>query len=205
MRKFHLWGMFLVMAAFVFLLSGCGGGSLDPQSSDEGTDTDTGGTPSAYTDNYDIPGTLAGRWFLTEGSGSAISVLSGDNDTLALTMAANTQMNFSDVNISGDTGSASVYYSIKLRAFDDANIYRGDFEINSYRDNEDTVKFQPVSLTHYGEDIWRAENADGDIMLLSFTSANSFNLAWNGFKYLNIGNTRTIQYHCTLECSFTKQ
>ena len=67
------------------------------------------------------------------------------------------------------------------------------------------MKVQAVNLTHYADDVWRAENADGDIMLLSFTSANTLEMTWEGFKYLYIGNSRTMQYHCALECSFTKQ
>ena len=203
MRIFRAWGIFAVMGLFMFLVAGCGGGSLDPETTEEDTGTDQ--TPLAYTDSYNISEILAGRWVLTEGSGEAVSTSNGTDDTLALTMAANTQMNFSDVNISGDTGTAFVYYSVRLRAFDDDSIYQGDFEINSYRDEEDTVKIQAVNLAHYGDDIWRAENADGDIMLLAFTSANSMLMTWDGFKYLTSGDQRTMYYHCTLECSFTKQ
>lgn len=205
MRKIRSWSVIVVMAMGVFILSGCGGGSLDPDTSSEDPDTGTGGDTTAYTDSYNISEVLEGRWILSEGSGTAISTSLGDADTLALTMAANTQLVFSGVNISGDTGTALAYYGIRLRAFDDASIYRGDFEINSYRNEEDVVKVQAVNLTHYADDIWRAENADGDIMVLTFTSANSLEMAWNGFKYLYIGNSRTMQYHCTLECAFTKQ
>ncbi len=195
--------MLAVIGLFVFVLSGCGGGSLDPETSD-GTDTETD-NPSAYTDSYNIPGILAGRWILTDGSGSAVSTFTGTSEDLSLTMAANTQMNFSDVSISNDVGTAMQYYSIRLRAFDSSSIYRGDFEINSYRNDDDEMKFQAVTLSHYGEDVWRAENADGDIMIMTFTSANSFTMTWDGFKYLNSGNERTMYYHCTLSCSFVKQ
>ena len=200
MRTIQTWGIFAVMGLFVFLVAGCGGGSLDPE-----TDDPDPTSPFAYVDSYDIPAVLNGKWLLTEGSGSAVSTSAGTDDTLSLTMAANTQMNFSDVNISGDTGTAFVYYSIRLRAFDDSSIYRGDFEINSYRSDDDSVKIQAVNLTHYGKDVWRAENADGDIMLLSLSSANVMLMDWDGFKYLTSGDQRAMYYHCTLDCSFTKQ
>ena len=206
MRKFRAWVMFAVMGLFVFFVAGCGGGSLDPDTSSEDTDTDTDtDKPSAYTDTYNIIGTLQGRWILTEGSGEATSTVSGDEDILTLDMAANTQMNFADVNVSNDSGTALQYYSIRLQAFDDAGVYRGEFHLNSYRNDDDIQKFQQVKLAHYGENQWRAENADGDIMIMQFTSANSFNLSWSGFKYLNSGNQRTKEYYCSLSCSFIKQ
>ncbi|MBQ6972185.1 MAG: hypothetical protein IJP86_07500 [Synergistaceae bacterium] len=200
MRKVWAWAAVMVMMLAVFAVSGCGGGSLDPQSGGTGRTS-----PFAYVDSYDIPAVLSGTWILTEGDGTAVSTTAGEADTLSLIMPANTQMVFSEVNISGDTGTALVYYSLKLRAFDEESIYRGDFDLNSYRSDDDAVKVQAVNLTHAGDDVWRAENSDGDVMILSFTAVNTLTMAWDGFKYLDNGDVRTKQYHCELECLFTKR
>ena len=199
MRKF----MLVFMAMSVFFISGCGGSIYDDESSEE--------TKDEYADNYDAQDFLSGRWIITEGEGSAARI-DGSGVTINLLMNS-AQMNFTNVEISGDTGTAILYYSHKWQAFGDSEIYLGEFDITSYRSENDRIQSQVVNLTHVDVDNWRVDDADGNIIMIEFTSPYSISTEWEGFSYsendITSGDVtysqRTRDYHYTLECDFRKQ
>ena len=200
MRKFIL----VFMAMSVLFISGCGGSIYDDESSEE--------TKDEYADNYDAQDFLTGRWVITEGEGEAVSTTMGSELTLNLLMNS-AQMNFSNVVISGDTGTAILYYSHKWQAFSDSEVLLGDFDITSYRSENDKIQSQVVNLTHTDVDNWRVDDADGNIIMIEFTSPYSISTEWEGFSYsdntITSGdityNERVRDYHYTLDCSFRKQ
>ena len=198
MRKF----MLIFMAMSLLFMSGCGGSIYDD---------DTGDDP--YADTYPVKTFLSGRWVITEGEGEAVSTTLGSEATLTLSMNS-AQMNFSNIEmISGDTGTAVLYYSHKWQAFDDSDVYVGEFDITSYRSEDDRIQSQVVNLTHVDVDKWRVDDADGNIIMIEFTSPYSISTAWEGFSYSDNAitsgdvtyNERVKDYHYTLECSFRKQ
>lgn len=200
MRKF----MLIFMAMSVLLISGCGGSIYDDESSTQ--------EKGEYEDNYKAKDFLTGRWVITEGKGEAVSTTLGSEVTINLLMNS-AQMNFSNVVISGDTGTAILYYSHKWQAFDDSDVHLGDFNITSYRHENDTIQSQVVNLTHVDVDNWRVDDADGNIIMIEFTSPYSISTSWEGFSYSENNITsgdvtysqRTRDYHYTLTCNFRKQ
>ena len=200
--------MLIFMAMSLLFMSGCGGSIYDEDNNDESSED----TKDEYADNYDAESFLSGRWLITEGEGSAVSTTLGSENTIALRMNS-AQMNFTNVEISGDTGTAILYYSHKWQAFDNSEIYLGEFDITSYRSENDKIKTQIVNLTHTDVDNWRVDDADGNIIMIEFTSPYSISTEWEGFSYsdntITSGdityNERVRDYHYTLDCSFRKQ
>ena len=199
MRKF----MLIFMALSILFMSGCGGSIYDDESSTE---------KGEYDDNYNAQDFLTGRWVITEGEGEAVSTTAGDEFVISLLMNS-AQMNFSNVVISGDTGTAILYYSHKWQAFDESEIYLGEFDITSYRSEEDRIQSQVVNLTHTEVDKWRVDDADGNIIMIEFTSPYSVSTTWEGFSYSESNITsgdityseRAKNFHYTLVCDFRKQ
>ena len=202
MRKF----MLIFMAMSVLLISGCGGSIYDDDSSTK--------EKGEYEDNYSAQDFLTGRWVITEAEeGEAVSTTAGSNVIIILRMNS-AQMNFSNVVISGDTGTAILYYSHKWQAFDTSDIYLGEFGITSYRSEDDKIQSQVVNLTHVDVDKWRVDDADGNIIMIEFTSPYSISTNWEGFSYSEENITsgdiayskRTRDYYYSLEgCNFRKQ
>ena len=200
MRKF----MLIFMAMSVLLISGCGGSIYDDDSSKK--------EKGEYEDNYSAQDFLTGRWVITEGTGEAVSTTEGSDVVISLLMNS-AQMNFSNVVISGDTGTAILYYSHKWQAFDTSDIYLGEFGITSYRSEDDKIQSQVVNLTHVDVDKWRVDDADGNIIMIEFTSPYSISTSWEGFSYSENNITsgdvtysqRTRDYHYTFTCNFRKQ
>lgn len=207
MRKF----MLIFMAMSVLLISGCGGSIYDDDSSKE---------KGEYEDNYKAQDFLTGRWVITEGEGEAISTTLGYDDELMLVMAS-AQMNFSNVEVKGDIGTAILYYSHKWQAFGtlrtiygvSTDVYVGELAVTSYRGENDNIKTQVVNLTHVDVDNWRVDDADGNIIMIEFTSPYSITTTWEGFSYSEESITsgdvtyreRAKDYHYTLKCDFRKQ
>ncbi len=193
--------MLVFMALSVLLISGCGGSIYDDENE-----------KSEYADTYDVKEFLSGRWVITEGEGEAVSTTMGSDFTLTLLMNS-AQMNFSNVDIKGDTGTANLYYSHKWQAFTDSEVLLGDFGITSYRNENDRIQSQVVNLTHVDVDNWRVDDADGNIIMIEFTSPYSISTEWEGFSYseesITSGdikyNERVKDFHYTLECNFRKQ
>ena len=195
MRKF----MLIFMAMSVLLISGCGGSIYDDDSSTK--------EKGEYEDNYSAKDFLTGRWVITEGEGEAVSTTAGSDVTISLLMNS-AQMNFSNVVISGDTGTAILYYSHRWQAFGDGEIYLGELDITSYRSENDRIQSQVVNLTHVDVDNWRVDDADGNIIMIEFTSPYSISTLWEGFRYSENSITNenlTDDYHYMLECNFRKQ
>ena len=191
MRKF----MLIFMAMSVLLISGCGGSIYDDDSSKK--------EKGEYEDNYSAQDFLTGRWVITEGTGEAVSTTEGSDVVISL-LINSAQMNFSNVVISGDTGTAILYYAHRWQAFDDSEKYLYEFDITSYRSEKDTIQSQVVNLTHVDVDKWRVDDADGNIIMIEFTSPYSISTNWEGFSYSE-GDERTRNFHYTLDCNFRKQ
>lgn len=194
MRKF----MLIFMAMSVLLISGCGGSIYSDSESGSGTETDE------KADTHDTKSVLAGNWVIMNGTGTAVNTEIGTGDTLTLRMD-HSDMRFSDVTISGDVGSATLYYSHLWHAFDPSEVYQDEFNITSYRTENDSVKTRSVNLTHVDSDIWRvydAENED-NIIMITFDSASAITTSWEGFSYKEGGIEKN--YHYTLQCTFRKK
>ena len=204
MQKFLL----IFMALSVLFISGCGGSIYsDSDSGDSDTDTEQE-EENEKADTHDTEIVLAGNWVIMEGSGSAVNTVYGTDDTLTLRMD-HAVIRFSDVQISGDVGSADLYYSHLWHAFGDSEVYRGEFNVTSYSYENDAVKTRAVRLTHVASDNWRvydAENED-NIIMITFDSASAITTEWEGFSYSdsNIESERVKDYHYTLECTFRKE
>ena len=91
MRKF----MLIFMAMSVLIFSGCGGSIYNDSDSDDSS-----------SGTYDTQSVLAGNWTIMEGSGEAVHIKLGAERILSLRMD-HSSMRFSDVDISGDIGTAT--------------------------------------------------------------------------------------------------
>ena len=193
------------MAVSLLFMSGCGGSIYND--SDSGSSSGT--TEDDKADTYDTQSLLAGNWTIMNGSGSGVSTVLGTGDTLTLRMD-HADMIFSDVEISGDIGTATLYYSHLWHAFSDSEVYTGEFGITSYTSEDSAVKTRSVKLTHVDSDNWRVhddENED-NIIMITFDSDSAISTAWEGFSYSESSLTSgdlVKNYHYTLECTFRKE
>ena len=189
--------MLIFMAMSVLFISGCGGSIYSDSDSDDSSDKD-----NDKADTYDVQTFLAGNWTIMEGSGTAVSTALGTDDTLTLRMD-HAEMRLSDVVISKDVGTAALYYSHLWHAFGDSEVYRDEFNVTSYRTEDDAVKTRSVRLTHLESDSWRVHDAENEdnIIVINFDSDSAITTTWEGFSY----NDSVKDFHYTLECTFRKE
>ena len=143
-RKMKFWSLLFVLGLAVFAFSGCGGSA----SSD--SDEEDSSTPNSLPDTYDTAALLTGAWVFVGENESSITLTSGDETTLSMTLSA-ASLIISDVNIDNVGGTASITLHETWRAFlnGDSTEYYGLVPINM--DN------QIMSLTKTAKDNWRCD------------------------------------------------
>ena len=142
-RNIKFWCLVFVLGLAVFAFSGCGGSA----SSDSDEDSST---PNSLPDTYDTAALLTGAWIFVGENASTITLTSGDNSSLSMTLTA-ASLVISDVNLTNTSGTASLTLHETWRAFrnGDNTEYYGLVPINM--DN------QIMSLTKTAKDNWRCD------------------------------------------------
>ncbi len=172
MLKIRAWVMLMAMCALVFALSGCGGGSLDGDVSDNNDTSNT--IPNNDPDSYNTAQVLSGEWSVLNDTINTISLTRNDTTIQMRLIAA--RMRLADVYINGNGGSLSVtdsrqeWYVLITRSdyqtnyvpyIDDDGVVRYMLEIEDvYTYDSDTVSSDinsSVLMTRAGKDKWRFE------------------------------------------------
>ena len=143
-RNIKFWSLVFVLGLAVFAFSGCGG------SADSGSDDEDSSTPNSLPDTYDTAALLTGAWVFVGENESSITLTSGDESSLSMTLTE-ASLVISDVNITNIDGTASITLHETWRAFinRDTTEYYGIVPINM--DN------QIMSLTKTAKDNWRCD------------------------------------------------
>ena len=158
MRTFRAWGIFVVMGLFVFLVAGCGGGSLDPEESSETEQS----IPNNSPDTYDTERVLEGTWRVSDSSHE----FSAGNFSFRLNSAV---LTFTSTDIKGTVAQSKVtslqeWYTDYTSS--DINIALG---IQSLGLN---FNAQTGTMIHQGKDRRRC-NIDGDNKVLMNIAVSS--------------------------------
>ena len=196
MRNIKFWCVISILVMAVFMFSGCGGGSLDPQ--EEETTEETEETTSD-TKTYDAAKILPGTW---KASDEEI-IIEGESVITEL-MLVSGEMRFYDVNISGDTGSLSVSCNQTWRIEWIGTEMTGEDEAENvmYLDILSmSIERAPASIVRSYGNVWRCEVDDGGyglVLSIAITSPSSLNVVQNGVIILPsdimITNGNVIKY-----------
>ena len=188
MRKFQAWGMIFVMAMCVFMAGGCGGGSMDENSSTD-TDTDTE-TLNEYQDTYSTAEILTGSWNVMDREYTYTT----DDSLFELRLYA-VYLDFASIDLGPKTGTAIVSSRQEWQGlYNDpsADLATGLGIVSLDLDFDSTA----TELTHQGRDNWRCTVpvADGRriVMNIAITSQNAINVNYQGVArniYSGIGTT----------------
>ena len=185
MRNFRGWSIFVVMGLFVFLVAGCGGGSLDPESS---TETEQS-IPNNSPDTYDTEKVLEGTWRASDSSYE----FSAGNFSFRLNSAV---LTFSSTDIKGTVAQSkvtSVHEWYTDYTSGDVDI---DLGIQSLGLN---FNAQTGTMIHQGKDKWRC-NIDGEnkvLMNITVSSDTIINVNYQGTTGV-IYDNNSVGYNFTL-------
>lgn len=154
------------MTAAIFLFSGCGG------SIDSDINTGSGQNTNNNTDRYNAANILNGTWTaITTGNVTA----DVNSDSLEMTLRS-AHLYFSNVNITGNTGTALVTSNQTWRTI----INNASTRNSSLFDFENKV----INLSRYGTDRWRGEIPDEQgheiIFIITINSESNIHVAQNG-------------------------
>lgn len=185
MRKIRAWGIFAVMGLFVFLVAGCGGGSLDPEDSTETEQT----IPNNSPDTYDTEKVLEGTWRVSDSSYE----FSAGNFEFRLNSAL---LTFASTDIKGTVAQSKVtsvqeWYTDYTSG--DVNV---DLGIQSLGLN---FNAQTGTMIHQGKDKWRC-NIDGEnkvLMNITVSSDTIIHVNYQGTTGV-IYDNNSVGYNFTL-------
>ncbi|MBQ6774366.1 MAG: hypothetical protein IJP48_09940 [Synergistaceae bacterium] len=172
MRKLKAYSLLVIMLLSVLFISGCGGSvggsgsNSDSTTEDETTTNDETTTPNSTPDTNDIAAVLNSKWIGLTGSGTVLD--SGANTYEWI--LAKADITFSDVYISGDTGSTTVTSHFIWSVKNPDGAYVGTEHI----DRED----QAADMIRAGSDSWICEYEDNEgqkhSMTINITDKDSY-------------------------------
>ena len=163
MRKIRAWGMLILMGMSVFLLSGCGGGSLDSGNPIDPETTE--GIPNNSPDTYDTQKVLEGSW-LAINSTYEYSV---KNFSFRLNSA---RLTFDSVDIKGTVAQSKISSRQEWFSFYTSSDVNIDLGVQSLGLDFDA---RTGTMIHQGKDRWRC-NIDGDTKILMNILVSSDNV-----------------------------
>lgn len=180
MRKFRAWAVMMVMVMGVFTLSGCGGGSLDPDTSDEAELT----IPNNLPDTYDTEKILEGSWRVLDEE----YTFSAEYFSFRLNYAF---LRFDSVDIMGTVTQSKVtsnqdWYTYYTGSTSSYSRYLGMDSLG--------LNFERATGTmiHQGRDKWRCNvgGVNKIVMNITVLSENTISVNYQGVTdvlYNNIG------------------
>ena len=186
MRKFGAFALMMVMAVAVFALSGCGGGSLDP---DKSYDEETPSIPNNSPDTYDTEKVLEGSWQAVDSE----YTFNADYFNFRLNSA---RLTFASTDIKGTVAQSKVSSRQEWHSTYTSGDVRTDLGINSLGLDFDT---KTGTMIHQAKDRWRC-NVDGDnkILMNIVVSSDSFiQVNYQGVSGVLFQNTKA-EYNFTL-------
>ena len=186
MRKFRAWAVVMVMVMGVFALSGCGGGSLDPETSEE-TALEI---PNDVPDTYNTGKVLEGSWRVLDEEYS----FSSEYFSFMLNYAF---LKFESVDIMGTVTQSKVTSNQDWHAY-----YTGSTSTYSRYLGIDSLGLdferETGTMIHQGKDKWRC-NVGGTnkiVMNITVLSENTISVNYQGV-------TDTLYNSMGSEYSFT--
>ena len=188
MRRLRAWGMITVMGLFVAVLSGCGGGSIDPENTTEQNLT----IPNDYPDTYDTGKVLEGSWQAID-NGSGGYDFSGTYFLFRLNSAS---LSFTSTDIRGTVAQPKITSHQEWHT----NLISEDADIGI---NSLGLNFEGKrgTMIHQGRDSWRCTvniNDDSKIaMNITVISETLITVQFIGTSDVIYGNIGT-QYDFTL-------
>jgi len=188
MLKNHAWIMLFMMSFCVFVLSGCGGGSLDGEISSETQNNQT--IPNDYPDTYDTESLLEGSWRAADSSYE----FSTERFTFRLNSA---YLTFNSTDIKGTIAQSTVSSRQEWQASydDEDNDYIIDLGIRSLDIDFDN---ETATMIHQGKDNWRC-NIDGNNKILMNITVSGDTLIRVNYQ----GTARNLYNNIGAEYNFT--
>ena len=160
MRNFRAWGMLIVMGFAVFVLSGCGGGSLDTGDPIDSEPQQT--IPNNSPDTYDTQSLLEGSWMAIDSTYQ----YSTEYFNFRLNSA---RLTFTSVDIKGTVAQSKVSSRQEWFADYESNDVYVDLGVQSLGLDFDS---RTGTMIHQGKDNWRC-NIDGDNKILMNITVSS--------------------------------
>ena len=186
MRKFGAFALMMVMAVAVFTLSGCGGGSLDP---DKSYDEETPSIPNNSPDTYDTEKVLEGSWQAVDSE----YTFQADDFSFRLNAAS---LTFSSTDIKGTVAQSKVSSHQEWYSSYTSSDVRTDLGVNSLGLD---FASKTGTMIHQGKDRWRC-NIGGDnkvLMNIVVSSDTLISVNYQGVSGVLFQNTKA-EYNFTL-------
>ena len=169
MRKFRAWAVMMVMLLAVFAVSGCGGGSLDPEDSSGETEQSI---PNNSPDTYDTQSILEGSWRALDDSYE----FSAEYLTFRLNSAL---LTFSSTDIKGTVAQSKVTSHQYWYAYYTYGTLYTDLGLQTLGLD---FSGETGTMIHQGKDRWRC-NVDGNskvVMNIEVISENVITVNYQG-------------------------
>ena len=176
----------MVMTVAVFALSGCGGGSLDPNKSYDDEETSI---PNNSPDTYDTEKVLEGSWQAIDSE----YTFDAENFSFRLNSA---RLSFASTDIKGTVAQSKVSSRQEWHSTYTSSDVKVDLGINSLGLDFDS---KTGTMVHQGKDRWRC-NIDGDNKVLMNIVVSSDTLIQVNYQSVSgvLYNRTKAEYNFTL-------